>query len=268
MYTFRKRIGRKNKWENHHVYDEEEANEIGLTYVKDWKKVKPMEWALTNDGYVAQCKKIDTYKAQKRLYTFFFGQMWYHDKAKLFFKPHWDNKSFSGTSTKNWIERLLHSKTGKRMIYAYAMAELQGTILPPEKLEKILFPKGGKDRTWAVKRILKSKEFKTMITEQVKEALSDREIDEGKVIDMILEATETAKNKDDASNMMRGAENLRDLLDMKPKQESTTRTLEIGSLKEIEGRVALEENKLKLSEKTEGRIEDDEETMGTIAEST
>ena len=69
---------------------------------------------------------------------------------------------------------------------------------------------------------------------------------------MLLEAHDVAKEKRDASNMLRATENLIDMHGLKDKaKETNTQTIEIGSEVEDLQRLENVKERLKLQQKTE-----------------
>lgn len=67
-----------------------------------------------------------------------------------------------------------------------------------------------------VKRLFKEKVVKRMVEEKMKEVLASKGINRGFVLDVIKKSIGIAENKEDVANMLRAAENLVDILEMKP----------------------------------------------------
>ena len=90
-------------------------------------------------------------------------------------------------------------------------------------------------------RMLLKKEYvKEMIDKELKDVFSEKGIDEGTVIDMISSAHEVAKEKNDASNMLRAAENFVKILKMDTKNEQKdTFDAELSSLERIQDALEL-----------------------------
>lgn len=101
-----------------------------------------------------------------------------------------------------------------------------------------------------IRKFYKSEECTKMIREEVHKILENVGLTEEKVITMLLDAYDTALQKNDAANMIRSTENLIDLYGLKDKpKETLTRTIEIGS--EVEDLQKLEsvKERVKLSQK-------------------
>jgi len=113
-----------------------------------------------------------------------------------------------------------------------------------------IHPKGDKSQ-W-IRKFYKSEECAKMIREEVKTILNNCGITEEKVIKMLMEAHEVAKEKRDCSNMLRAAETFVDMYGFKDKtKETTTNTLELGSETEDLQRLENVKERLKLSQKKE-----------------
>lgn len=89
-----------------------------------------------------------------------------------------------------------------------------------------------------------------MVREEVKEILSRMGLTEERVVQMLLEAHDVAKEKRDASNMLRATENLIDMHGLKDKtKETTTRTLELESSTEDLAKLERVQERIKLEQK-------------------
>ena len=93
------------------------------------------------------------------------------------------------------------------------------------------------------------------MTDKLKEILTDKEIDEGFVLDTIKDAISVAKVKEDAANMIRAAKELSEFLDMKPKNKQVTESLEMDMSHQIADTYEKQTKKLKA---TQTRLLDEE----------
>ena len=102
------------------------------------------------------------------------------------------------------------------------------------------------------KRLFKSEKIQKMLDKEIQKALTDRGIEKGDILDMILDAITIAKNNADPSNMLRGAEQFVRILDMLPKKSTQTDTVQIDMTSKILDQIAKEEKKsLKMSQTKE-----------------
>jgi hypothetical protein len=227
------------------VYKKEEADEQGLTY-KAWNACKEGEYGLSDDNYVSECIYRKEYKGKVE-YTYPYGRQWMSAWSKLEFEPHYRSNNFSTVSTKSYND-LEVTKKGASIAMdayiAYKVAGLQpdwaqiGTLYRPDQDNPVI----------AAKRLFKTKQVKKMIQDKLKDILIDRKIDEGFVLDVIKDAIEVAKIKEDPGNMIRAAKELGDFLDMKPKVTEKTDTLEIDMSHQIANSFEKHTKKLKATQ--------------------
>ena len=85
----------------------------------------------------------------------------------------------------------------------------------------------------------------------MKEVLASKGINRGFVLDVIKKSIGIAENKEDVANMLRAAENLVDILEMKPNKKITTDTLQIDMTNQIADKIETEEKKMIAQRKTE-----------------
>ena len=142
------------------------------------------------------------------------------------------------------MEKELKTRRSQNVVSAYLTYVMAGKSPDWDKLGQIYRPDQEKPAI-TVKRLLKTKGIKDMIEEKMKEILTDKGIDEGFVLDVIKDAIEVAKVKEDSGNMIRAAKELGDLLDMKPKTKTQTDTLELDISHKIGKQFETEKKKLK-----------------------
>ena len=112
-----------NNYENkdYIVYPEDEYK----GKYKHWKECKPSEWGISDDGYIAQCIAVNTYASGVEM-TYCYGKQWITKTSKLLFIPHWENKSFHGTSTKSHMDLELQKTRSKNVLDAYVAYIMTG----------------------------------------------------------------------------------------------------------------------------------------------
>ena len=96
-----------------------------------------------------------------------------------------------------------------------------------------------------------------MVDKKLKEVLVNKGITEDFVLDTMLEAIEIAKTKLDAGNLLKAADSLQDLLEMKPGKKVVTDTLEIGTSQSLLNEIEENETQLKIQRKTEEPINEE-----------
>lgn len=240
------------------VYDKEMADDKGIKY-KHWRECKDKgDWGLTDDGYVGELLK--RYKMKKRKYwkdgeemhglKFTFAEVNTYPTNRLLFEPRLKTKKWTGYSSKSWQEIELRRARMIPVIEVFVQNLLAGRQVPLRELSNY-YRQDGK-YGWVLKNIMKTKEWRDVIKKEVREALELRNIDEGKVLDIIDKAVEIAQGKNDAGNMLKGADSLIGLLDMKPEKQQVTKKLEMSRMSAIEGQIEKEEENLRLEETTDG----------------
>tara|TARA_X000001382_G_scaffold129830_1_gene122837 strand:- start:5691 stop:6470 length:780 start_codon:yes stop_codon:yes gene_type:complete len=227
---------------DYYIYPKAEFKELGKKY-KHWSKCKPTEWGISDDGYVAECLARNYYATAIEM-VFPYGRQWANNSAKLEFEPHYASKNYSNVSTKTYEELEANKSRTDLAIDAFLTYKMAG--LPPD-LDKIgkLYRPDQKNPAIAAKKMLKSKEVKKIMTDKLKEILIDKEIDEGFVLDVMKDAIDVAKTKEDPANMIRAAKELGDFLDMKPKTKQITESIEMDMTHQIEDNYEKARKKLK-----------------------
>lgn len=201
------------------IFTKEEAESRSLDF-KDWRRTDVGEWGLTDDGYVAKCLKRRKYKSRYNV-VFPFGQAFTGRtaKGKLEYTPHKMSGSYSMVSTKPAWQTKKGKEVYKRFVRIYVAMSLEGAI-DYYKLGKVL---GDSEKIpdAKAKSLLKKEWIQAMVDEEIRKHLKKRDVDEGNVIDMIKEAFDVAKDKNDPSNMLRASENFINILGMKASLKQT-----------------------------------------------
>jgi hypothetical protein len=107
----------------------------------------------------------------------------------------------------------------------------------------------------AVRKLLKTKEVKKIMADKLKEILVEKDIDEGYVLDVMKDAVDVAKVKEDPANMIRAAKELSVFLDMQPKNKQVTESIEMDMSHQIADTYDKQTKKLKA---TQTRMLDEE----------
>jgi len=243
------------------IYTKAEAKEKGLKF-KHWGDAKEGQYGLSDDGYVAECIYRREYNGKVE-YTYPYGRQWLTAWGKLEFEPHWKSNNFSTVSTKSYNQLETQKKSADLAIDAYLSYKLAGKSPDWDQIGKIYRP-DQKTPAIAAKRLMKTKEVKKIMQDKLKDVLLDRQIDEGFVLDVIKDAIEVAKVKEDSGNMIRAAKELSEFLDMKPKSKQVTESLEMDISHQIADSYEKQTKKLKA---TQTRMLDEESNTDTREES-
>ena len=249
--------GRRYYEKEYVIYTKDEADNEGIDY-KPWKSCRGGDWGLSTDGYVAECLKRREYKSKPGVYpkgvsynlVFPYGQAFYSssypERGSLEYRKHEESGTYSSVSSKpQWKLERNRTRT-KNFVQAYVKQYLGGK-LNYEVLGKI-YRGDEKNPIVRAKSLLKKKYIQDMISKELNEILVDKGIDEGTVFDMLLEAAEMARVKEQASNLLRVAENFIDIFGMKSKKEVTQEfEADVTFLDGIEEKMRLESGKIEKS---------------------
>ena len=237
---------------DYEVYTKEEFQEIGKKY-KHWNRCSPGDWGVSDDGYVAECLQRNIYGTSIEM-VFPYGRQWVSKTGKLEFEPHYYSKNYSNVSTKSYAELEAGRDRAELAIDAFLAYKMAGETPDMQKIGRIYRPDQKKPEI-AVRKLLKTKEVKKIMADKLKEILVDKEIDEGYVLDVMKDAIDTAKVKEDPANMIRAAKELSVFLDMQPKNKQVTESIEMDMSHQIADTYDKQTKKLKA---TQTRMLDEE----------
>ena len=245
------------------VYTEKEASISNLRY-KHWKKAKEGEYCLSDDGYVSIVLKRKEYESDRNQPTLYvrtpYGYVM-HNPSYTSQKFYAEGRSTPWTlSGKPALEVQSRSQKWRNLALAYvstnfdanlAIDLVMGQTTPQQR------------RRW--KRRIRTEEFKKVVREELDVLLKDSGKDREFVMELLEESIQMARDKKDVTNMMRATEKLMSLHGMDNKDTiKTTRQIEGVSTKKLIADVLEEEQKLKLTETTEGNGE----LRGSVPKST
>jgi hypothetical protein len=206
--------------EDYYVYPLEEFRETGKKY-KHWNQCTPGDWGISDDGYVAECLQRNIYGTSVEM-VFPYGRQWVSKTGKLEFEPHYYSKNYSNVSTKTYAELEAGRDRAELAIDAFLAYKIAGKKPEWDKIGTIYRPD---------------------------------QIDEGYVLDVIKDAVDVAKMKEDPANMIRAAKELSEFLDMKPKNKQVTESIEMDMSHQIADTYNKQTKKLKA---TQTRMLDEE----------
>ena len=220
---------------------------------KHWSECSPGDWGVSDDDYVAECLQRNIYGTSIEM-VFPYGRQWAKKTAKLEFEPHYRSKNYSNVSTKSYAELEAGRDRAELAIDAFLAYKMAGETPDTQKIGRIYRPDQKKPEI-AVRKLLKTKEVKKIMADKLKEILVDKEIDEGYVLDVMKDAIDTAKVKEDPANMIRAAKELSVFLDMQPKNKQVTESIEMDMSHQIADTYDKQTKKLKA---TQTRMLDEE----------
>ena len=185
-----------------------------------------------------------------------YGANWISKNSKIIYKDNKEYNSYSSIKPKHWAEKELGKTRTKNLITAYVSQLISNKAIDWNTLGNIYRP-DEKIPGATVRRLLKQEVVKKMVDKKLKEVLVNKGITEDFVLDTMLEAIEIAKTKLDAGNLLKAADSLQDLLEMKPGKKVVTDTLEIGTSQSLLNEIEENETQLKIQRKTEEPINEE-----------
>jgi hypothetical protein len=252
-------ISRKFKKNNYQsvsypVYSEKEAKDKKIEY-SSWRKCGEGDFGISDDGYVAECIYRKQFKTNEQV-TFPYGRQWLSRGVDLKYEPHRDTGEYSQVGTRTWDEQEAKKTRTKNMVKVYAEMMLNGGKIDWGVLGSV-YRNDQQRPDLTAKRLFKQERIQKMLDDEIQKALSERNISQGEVLDMIISGIDIARENKDASNVLRGAEQFVKILGMLPKKSVQTDTVQIDMTNTILDKIAKEEKKsLKMSQKKEAPYEE------------
>ena len=241
------KIARKLKINNYEsvVYKIYTQDECKKQYVH-WKDCNAGDWGISDDGYVSECIARNTYENNVEM-VFPYGKQFLYETSKLLFEPHYETKNYASISTKSYDEMEAKRDRAELAVDTFVNYKLAGKVPDFLQIGKIYRP-DQKHPEIAARKLFKTKEIKKMVSDKLKDVLLEKEIDEGYVLDVMKDAITIATGKEDSSNMIKAAYKLSDFLDMKPKTNTQTETIEMDISHQIEDNYKKSTKKLKATQ--------------------
>lgn len=107
------------------IYTKDEASEKGIDWVH-WKDAQPGDWAITDDGYVSECRKRYNTKGSDQV-LLAAGMQWVTKTATLEFEPHLEHNSFSLVKPQSFMEKEAKATRTKVAMMRVASEIVSGT---------------------------------------------------------------------------------------------------------------------------------------------
>ena len=230
------------------IYTKQEADEALIEY-KYWKKAEKGEYALTDDNYVGKVIQKKKYDSANGIISYYvrmpFGYAFYSPKyssGKMCADGRISNHTLSG---KPQLEVRKGTQEWKNLAMVYSVC-FDMELAIEQVYEN---PSPSKIRT--AKRWMRTQEFKSMVKDELKEVLAEKGHNRSKTIDLLDEALQMAKAKNDVTNFLRVVENIQDMLGMKDKTVTKTTTqLEATQTRKLLDEINEEEQSLKGTQTT------------------
>jgi len=245
---YRISINHKDGAVDYDIFTEEEAKEKEIEY-KYWKDADKGDWAISDDGYVAQVIKRKVYPSQRSHSNVYirlpWGYVFYSDKypSKKFNAE--GRRSFHTLTGKSELEVLCNKKPQRRL--AMAFAQMRDFDL---SIDWAMGSVSGAHRK-KYHKMMRTEVFQRMVREELEKLLQDHDLSQDYTMELLKKAVKIAENKKDVTNILRIVENLQDMHGMKEKQQTKTTTqLTATMTRKMLDEIEEEERRLIASETT------------------
>jgi len=223
------------------IYTLADAKDRHLPY-KYWKECQAGDFGVSDDDYIAECINVKIYKNAVEI-QFPYGKMWLGDRYKLEYLPHRDSGNFSQITSKSYDDVEAAKSRTQRAVQLYTQMFLAGDGIDWNLLGQV-YRKNEKRPDMSAKRLFKNEKVKTMVADELKKVFEEKNISEGDVIEIITDAIEIAREKEDPGTMLRGSEQFIKLMDMYPSKTTQSETLQIDVSNKILDEIESEEKRL------------------------
>ena len=200
------------------IYSQAEADALGIAYVP-WREAIAGQWVLSDDGYVGECLKIDTFPGDSGviLISFSFARQWAYPNSKLTYLDRVANRAWSTSSTKHWTELEVRRKRTKKAILAYSMMFLSGAGIDWPKIG-IIYRKDweGNSPGGRMEHYFKYPAFKKAVQDKMMEILVGRGKTKENVFEMLDAAFAMAEKNKDPKTMRAVAVDYAEMMAMFP----------------------------------------------------
>ena len=231
------------------IYTKEEAEGEGLSFVP-WREAKTGAWGLTDDAYVAEVVRVGEYRRRgkvRRHVVLSFASRWDSPGALFLFTPHRDKGRFGGTAPRAWIQVEVGKTRLKTAVKTYVQMLVSGEGIDWKTLGKV-YRSDQKRPEQTIRKLLKQEVVKQMVDAELEGVLKAKGVTKEYVLDLYKEAVDIARANGEGEAIRKVANDLADLIDMKPKMMKQVRQLTMTTNRELEGAIAREERELLYSE--------------------
>ncbi len=221
MDIIRRRIGGQAR--EFKVYTQDEADRLGLEYVP-WKQAEAGQWALSDDGYAAECLISKAYSGRdgqlSRNVKLPFGTQWVTRYGKLEYLPHKASESFTHTSTRSWRAKEERRRWLQNAVKVRAAQELGKQRRNWKEVSKAYSP-DAPIPIEKVKRLFRYNRVKEMVRREIEAEIVGDGMNVFKILELGKEILAKAEAKGDVSEMRRIWEIYGDILGVSPPKPRT-----------------------------------------------
>jgi len=208
-----------------YIYTKEEADAKGIKYVY-WKDAEDGGWALSDDGYVAECYGVKEYTSKrlrsgdvrKKYIKLAFGVYWTNKYSKCLWLERKTIGDYSNVNPEGWQDKEARKERTRRLVKLYAHMFMMGKM--DWDLLGQVYRKDQKNAAATARRLLKQERIQQMVSEEIQQLLTDHGITRAFIVDEMKASLQGAKQKGDYTNVNRVIEKFIAMLEMEPKNTS------------------------------------------------
>tara|TARA_R110002020_G_scaffold246009_1_gene459711 strand:+ start:1399 stop:2163 length:765 start_codon:yes stop_codon:yes gene_type:complete len=226
----------------YNILTKSEADDEKIDY-KYWKTADIGDYALTDDDYVALV-------LQKKIYDANNGTSNHYIRLPFgyaFYNPKYPGKKFKAEG-----RRSHHTLTGKPQLEVRKgstkwqnLATAYSACFNFDIAIDLVFDSTTPTERRTYKRWMKTREFKSMVRDELKGLLEEKGYGESDIIDLLTKAQTMAEDKNDVTNFIRVIENIQDMLGMRDKTVTkSTIQIEATETKRLLEEITEEERQL------------------------
>lgn len=227
------------------VYTKDEADKEGIKYVK-WQNAKVGEWALTDDNFVMELIRTNTYtdgyNNSKQFMTFSAGCTWNSDGVYFEYLPRKKHKAWDTSAPRSWDEKEAKKNRTKRVAKIYAHQLLAGKV-DLGMLGKLHNP-GSKQPVYHMKQLLKTEGIKKLVSQEIDSLLNDMGITKQFAVQVLLEAVEAARESGRPGDLLKAAQELQIITGIKGNEQRIIKTESLEASSKIIDLISKESEKI------------------------
>lgn len=189
----------------YYIYTRKEAEEKGIEWVH-WKDAWPGDWAITDDGYVMECRKRYVPKSGCHDVVLSGCRMFAGEDAVLEFEPHLEYGSFYMTKPQHPMEREARTTRTRDAIARVSALLIHGTPreeIPWYEIGMQMRPDyKDKEKAFVInstKKLFRSKQIMDKVHEKITEYFDENGLSDSDIVKSIKQAMELCLNNPDGT---------------------------------------------------------------------
>lgn len=202
----------------HCVYLPHEATEAGIEWIPWRQATEAGQWVISDDGWVAEVLDVMGPYSGNYQIILPYCRCFISEHQQISFEAMYESGNYTTATPDNWVESELKRKRGERVVRTYASLLIAKGRLEDKDydvLGRIYRPDQAIPRA-TLKRLLKQKETKQMIREEIVKLLAEQDITPKTVVEMYNETYQQAREAGQHGVAKSVVDKFHDMLDMSP----------------------------------------------------